>query len=296
MGVEILLAVGLAMGLVDAAGVSAGDPQCWTGISAETRKACCADPGSGWGLGCWYSQFFFERCCLGSGAFAATCIPSQSQFGEELVVIEFFGWQTKRDGVYVEIGALDGFRYSNTLVLQSCLGWTGMLIEGSPRNYEALRRNLASKRPKNVVTHFGAVCAPPLTNATFLKGQNDNAVDGDARHLSETVVNKNIHRHRVAVPCKPMSWYLRSLPGKHVDFLSLDVEGAELEVLLTINFTEVTVEVFMIELHELTVSDQVQNWKIRNLLQNLGYRECKTARVKYSGVFARRHGQHADRC
>ena len=169
-----------------------------------------------------------------------------SRFDEENHVIDFFGWRAKGDGVYVEIGALDGIKYSNTLSLHSCLGWTGVLIEGSPRNFQELQRNLVRTRPSNVVSHLGAVCAPPLTNATFLRAKKHGAVDGDVRHISDTVSRQHQHhQRRVKVPCKPMSWYLRSLPRNHVDFFSLDVEGAELEVLLTLNFSEVTIEVLL---------------------------------------------------
>ena len=44
-------------------------------------------------------------------------------------------------GRFVEIGALDGVRLSNTLMLERCFGWTGLLIEGSPVNFAELRRN-----------------------------------------------------------------------------------------------------------------------------------------------------------
>ena len=40
---------------------------------------------------------------------------SKSQFNEEQTLIDKFGWAEKYDGVYVEIGALDGYRLSNTL-------------------------------------------------------------------------------------------------------------------------------------------------------------------------------------
>ncbi|CAE7632885.1 unnamed protein product [Symbiodinium pilosum] len=237
-----------------------------------------------------------RRCCLGLGTRSGTCFSSQSQFGEETTVIDAFGWHDKSDGVYVEIGALDGIKYSNTLSLHTCLGWTGLLVEGSPRNFHFLRRNLLTTRPENVVAHFGAVCAPPLTNTTFLRGRKHGAVDADIRHVSDTVTQDHAHHRRTTVPCKPMSWYLQSLPRGHVDFFSLDVEGAELEVLLTMNFNAVVVEVFMVELHAQAESDKVRGWKVRNLLENLGYQECQHAKVKYSGLFVRRQGPYVANC
>lgn len=271
-----------------------GDPECWTGLEEDRREACCEHPGSGRQLACWKGKGFnFERCCLGR---SDSCYKSQSQFGEELKVIELLGWRTKRDGVYVEIGALDGYKYSNTLTLQTCLGWTGMLIEGSPRNFQMLIRNLHYMGITNVIPQYGAVCPPPITNTTFSKGDIPY-VDGDTRHLSETVRSRFKRlRQRVVVPCRPMSWYLKALPKKHVDFLVLDVEGAELEALLTMNFSEVLVESFMIELHDLTPFEKAQSWKIRNLMANLGYKECENAKLYLSALFVLQNGRYSSIC
>ena len=37
-------------------------------------------------------------------------------------------------GHFVEIGALDGVSLSNTLMLERCFGWGGLLVEASPKN------------------------------------------------------------------------------------------------------------------------------------------------------------------
>ncbi|CAE7947370.1 unnamed protein product [Symbiodinium sp. KB8] len=205
------------------------------------------------------------------------CARSRSRFGEELSVIRLLGWQMKRDGIYVEMGALDGVTYSSTLALQTCLGWTGLLIEGSPRHFQRLYQNY--KDVENVIVQYGAVCAPPLTNATFSQGMNVGSVDGDVTYLPVGLRKRfSYRRQRVVVPCRPMEWYLQKLPKKHVDFMSLDVEGAELEVLLTMDFAEVLVEVFLIELHDWGRSEQTQSWKIRKLMGNLGYKDQQLGR------------------
>lgn len=280
------------------------DPRCWADEFSGQREACCNDAAVGGALGCFGGRFLYENCCLGVGFwdFTRNCFFSKSQFGEEDLVVEMFGWQEKTAGIYVEIGAFDGITFSNTLSLHSCLGWSGMLIEGSPRNFERLRRNLATTRPSNVVVHFGAVCAPPESNLTFLTGKQTGlaehgAADGDAKHLKPTAQHMSQRQYgTTTVPCKPMSWYLESLGSSHVDFFSLDVEGAELEVLLTMNFKEVSVEVFMIELLERSESDQQRNWKVINLMANLGYCKCRRAKIRHSGLFVREQGPFSSKC
>ena len=46
-----------------------------------------------------------------------------------------------KGGVYVEAGANDGIRQSNTLALKEALGWSGILVEPSPKAFAALVRN-----------------------------------------------------------------------------------------------------------------------------------------------------------
>ena len=68
------------------------------------------------------------------------CQPSQSQWGEEKWLLEHF-FAEKRNGVYVELGAVDGVRFSNTLALHTCRDWTGVLVEANRANYHLLRVN-----------------------------------------------------------------------------------------------------------------------------------------------------------
>ena len=58
-------------------------------------------------------------------------------------------------GTFVEMGALDGLTYSNTLVLERCFNWTGVLLEANPANYAKLLR---SKRANNAKLVHAAVC------------------------------------------------------------------------------------------------------------------------------------------
>ena len=60
-------------------------------------------------------------------------------------------------GTFVELGALDGERFSNTYLLEHCFNWSGLLIEAQPSNAAQLMR---SNRPRAVKLH-SAVCHRP---------------------------------------------------------------------------------------------------------------------------------------
>ena len=70
------------------------------------------------------------------------CQPSQSQWGEEKWLLEHF-FAEKRNGVYVELGAVDGVRFSNTLALHTCRDWTGVLVEAPPNSQGKISAGLA---------------------------------------------------------------------------------------------------------------------------------------------------------
>ena len=127
----------------------------------------------------------------------------------------------KRNGVFVEIGALNGFTFSNTLQLNCCLGWTGLLIEGSTNNYKGLVANM-HMRPGATAIH-AAVCSPPQRTVEFAEGRSGK-VSGVVAEAARGFKAKwwgqvpNVRKE----PCEPMAALFRNL--KHIDFWSLDVE------------------------------------------------------------------------
>ena len=147
-------------------------------------------------------------------------------------------------GVYVEIGALDGVRYSNTKFFEDTLNWTGVLIEAQPQNAQKLAKN----RPgHNNVILSEAVCPEGQTHVDFagssaVGGIVDQMTSGHIKHFFKGNVTSHIK-----VPCRPIGVMLRAAGIKAIDFFVLDVEGAELMVLETMDWT-IPVKVFVIEM------------------------------------------------
>ena len=67
---------------------------------------------------------------------------SHAQYAEDKVLLPLLlraaGY---RPGTFVELGALNGLLWSNTLIFERCFGWRGLLIEASPVNYDQLSRS-----------------------------------------------------------------------------------------------------------------------------------------------------------
>ena len=195
-------------------------------------------------------------------------VPSSSQSGEEDVYIRNFMDKSKRfGGTFVEIGALDGHVFSNTRKLNKCFHWNGILIEANLKNYVKLVNKL--DRPNVTVMH-SAVCDR--------SGWTTFTVDGDAVSTDVTRVSESFQRawawsnrpsNVQKVPCNPMHKLLRDIP--HVDFFSIDVEGAEFAVVSTIDFDKITVDTFCIEFDG---HDKAKDQRVVSHLLSKGYKIC----------------------
>ena len=71
-----------------------------------------------------------------------------SQGGEDKYLLKkFVSRPNSIPKTYLEIGAVDGIKHSNTKYLEDSEGWTGVLVEPNPVSFELLRKN----RPNNVL-------------------------------------------------------------------------------------------------------------------------------------------------
>ena len=95
--------------------------------------------------------------CATNATDCPPCIAaaSKSQHGEDQYLLPMLLAATGGDapGTFVELGALDGVTFSNTFAIERCLGWSGVLIEADPVNFELL-----VKSERNVTRVHAAVC------------------------------------------------------------------------------------------------------------------------------------------
>lgn len=167
-------------------------------------------------------------------------IASTSQFGEDIWLLNHFMNVPRDDLVCIEVGAFDGVSYSNTFVAETLLGAKCILVEPSPRNAESARR----KRPGSQVVEVGV--GARVSTGTLI---GDRAVSGLSNVLSTRYIEhwKLGRARKHTVRLRPFYSILTSRNVSHIDFLSIDVQGGELEVLETMDW-EVPVGCIAIEL------------------------------------------------
>lgn len=201
-----------------------------------------------------------------------------SQDGEsEYVYATFFQRpEPKRNGVFLEIGGLDGVMFSNTLFFENCLGWSGVLIEANPANFNKLRHNRKSTHNLHM-----AACEYERTIDFTIDG---GPIAGSMQHMTNSFLNQyhgGTQPKTVPVYCGPISHQLCLLGITTIDFMSIDVEGAELEVVRSIDFTQVDVHVIVIEADN---HNPEKNSAVRSLLVAHGF-NLTTDVVKRSDLF-----------
>ena len=159
-------------------------------------------------------------------------------------------FKNKKKGIYLELGALDGILYSNTKYFEDQHNWRGILIEPHPLKFQLLKTN----RPNNVL--FNNLISNSSEQLEFLYFTDHlTQVSGVVNSLSDHHYNayfnndkfSNIPQQKMLIIPKTLSEIINSSGIKHIDLLSLDVEGHEYEVLLSYNF-DIQIDVILIEM------------------------------------------------
>jgi FkbM family methyltransferase len=131
-------------------------------------------------------------------------------------------------GTFVEVGANDGYTWSNTYYLERCKSWRGVLIEGIP----ALSQECRRRRPRSQVYNC-ALVAPGCSESHVTMTYSDlsSLIKGSEGELEARIRTAPETAYEVRVPARTLGQVLDESGIERIDFLSLDTEGSEAAVL-----------------------------------------------------------------
>jgi len=184
---------------------------------------------------------------------------SSSQIGQDMFVLAELGF--KRDGYFVEFGATNGKDLSNTYMLEKEMGWTGIVAEPAMVWRDDLINNRACKisfdcvwSKSDEMLEFNEVGAAELSTI-----ESFSESDG---HAQSRTNGKKYNVYTVSL----LDLLNQFNAPKEIDYLSIDTEGSEFEILSAFDFDAYKIKVITCE-HNFTP----MRGKIMELLESKGY-------------------------
>jgi FkbM family methyltransferase len=159
-------------------------------------------------------------------------LESKSENGQDLFAL--FANKFKRHGTFLEFGAYDGITFSNTFLLEKQLNWSGVLVDPIPKHFDQMRLN------RNCISIHAAIT---VSNKEFVK-----ILESPASNLSKPVSKRSITDKTHRVPAYTLTEIMdKYFLAKSLDFLSIDVEGEDLEILASVDFSKYEINAICVE-------------------------------------------------
>jgi FkbM family methyltransferase len=184
----------------------------------------------------------------------------------------------RRGGVFVDIGAFDGVTGSNTLFFEKFRGWTGVSIQSDEHRIAELKEmrsvpcantciaaldgHAAFYRVREGFTQMGGLVATFSPEATEFLAQ---------RSMTDAII----------LPTRRLDHVLEAHGLRHIDYLSIDIEGAELSVLSTLDFNRFSITALSVERNSNEAA-------VHTLLRNAGF--CRVRQLGGDDIFI--HASH----
>lgn len=187
-----------------------------------------------------------------------------SQSKQDFIVNKLL--RNKKNGFFVDIGAHDGLNFSNTYFFEKELNWKGLCIEPVPNFFNKLVKcrnsiclNICVANTENRYS-FVEVEGP----ASMLSGIIFSMQDEHFLRIKTAIDNFGGSYKVYEIKARLISNILDEYKIKNIDYLSLDVEGLELEILKSIKFNEINISI-------LTVENDKRSKFIENFLRENGF-------------------------
>jgi FkbM family methyltransferase len=173
-----------------------------------------------------------------------------SQHGEDYLLWKFFDF--KKDGFFVEVGAFDGIHLSNTYSFE-LEGWNGICIE--PGQYF---ENCKKNRSNSICINSACVANDEIKDITFYEEELGLLSSLDMSEEKKKDIEKRYDNRKLdfsghkekKVKAQTLNSILEENSVSDIDFITIDVEGAEIEVLKGFDLEKYKPKVVILEAND----------------------------------------------
>jgi len=163
-----------------------------------------------------------------------------SHIGQDRWVCEVFKY--KRAGYFLDFGGFEGLLHDNTFYLEKFLGWRGILVEPNPLPYAS------ACAVRNCITVNAALYGESRKSLQFTDSHGLSSfvehIDSDSNASMRREISQQIFNVDTINPTELLD---RFKAPEFIEYMSLDVEGAELDVLKAFDFDKYKVALLSIE-------------------------------------------------
>ena len=195
----------------------------------------------------------------------------------DFLINNFFNYEKNglpKNGFFIDLAAADGVKGSNTLFLEKFLNWSGILFEPNPKYKKSIEKNRKSVLIPKCVSHKNNQEVKFRIDNGQLGGIVSDKTDNNYALRSEELRHAEIIILKTTTLEKELDNF--NAP-KIIDFLSLDVEGAEYDVLKNFPFEKYKFKCMTIER---------PSKKLDLLLDKRGYVQIK--HIRFDVIYAHR--------
>ena len=214
--------------------------------------------------------FEFVRFCIDRHR------ESRAQLFQDLFAL--FVLKGKRNGFFVEFGAADGLSLSNTFHLEQEYAWKGIVAEPARSWHKALRAN------RNCVVDQSCIWSVSGERLSFNEAPDAVLSTVDARSGDDSHGDARQGGRRYMVDTLSLNDLLEKHEApREIDYLSVDTEGTELDILGNFDFDRYQIRVITVEHNHTTQREQ-----LHSLLSAKGFQRKFQALSRFDDWYVRK--------
>lgn len=188
-----------------------------------------------------------------------------SQYKQDQFLNENF-FKNKKNGIFVDIGAYDGIEGSNSYFFEKHLEWKGLCVEPIPSVFNKLIKNRncfceqVAAWKENEIKKFKIIEG----YSEMLSGLIDSYEDEHKKRIDSEIEAFNQKSIEIEIQCIDINLLLLKYNLYNIDFLSIDIEGSEIEILKKLDFSKFKIEYISVE-------NNYNNSEIREILKKANF-------------------------